>query len=127
MKIYSRALMMVLLAMATLVTSANSLAAEERWYDVLAQDQVQFYTDVDRGIRMASWFAAGGIMANSDIDEELFEWYVDDVQSSGTDDASEFVREIGDWKYAIPATLLLGVGTHYLEGEGGPYWLMEPA
>ena len=48
-------------------------------------------------------FAAGGILANTAIDQHFQDWYQDDVRSSGTDDVATLFKTFGEGQIFIPA------------------------
>jgi hypothetical protein len=52
---------------------------------------------------------AGGILANTPLDEDFRDWYQDDVRSSGTDDFADFASPFGAGQYVIPAVAGLAV------------------
>jgi hypothetical protein len=52
---------------------------------------------------------AGGILANTSLDEDFQDWYQDDVRSSGTDDFAAFSKAFGDGQFVIPAVAGLAV------------------
>ena len=52
---------------------------------------------------------AGGILANTSLDEGFQDWYQDDVRSSGTDNFAAFSKNFGEGKFVIPAMAGLAV------------------
>ncbi|MFC1524339.1 hypothetical protein ACFL6N_06070 [Thermodesulfobacteriota bacterium] len=62
-------------------------------------------------------FGVGGAMAYSDIDEDVREWYQDDVRSSSTDDFAEIVKNFGEGEIMIPLTLLAAGAGYFIPEE----------
>ncbi len=73
-------------------------------WDTIASDYTRFYSG-DRLTRMGMAYGIGGIMANSEIDEDIQKWYQKDIHSSGTDNVAEITKILGEGKYLIPLSL----------------------
>lgn len=73
-------------------------------WDTVASDYTRFYSG-DRLTRMGIAYGVGGIMANTDIDEDIQKWYQKDLHSSGTDNVAEITKMFGEGKYLIPLSL----------------------
>lgn len=70
-------------------------------------------------VRIGSALAVGGLMANTSADEEIQDWYRDDVRSESTDDFAESAEVLGD-DWVVPTFVVLGlVGELAAEGEAG--------
>ncbi len=65
------------------------------------QDQVNFYS-LESLADYAPAFGAGAIMANTDIDGNIRDWYQEDVRGSGSDDFAKTVKPFGDAKNTLP-------------------------
>ncbi|MCA9249024.1 MAG: phosphatase PAP2 family protein [Planctomycetales bacterium] len=69
------------------------------------------YASRDGLMTMGAGLGIAAGMANSDIDQDIHEWYQVDVRSSGTDDLARFAKPFGEGILLIPAAtgaLLIG-------------------
>lgn len=70
-------------------------------------------------VRIGGALAIGGVMANTSADEEIQDWYREDVRSESTDDFAESVEVLGD-DWVVPTFVVLGlVGELAAEGDPG--------
>lgn len=70
-------------------------------------------------VRIGSALAVGGLMANTSADEEIQDWYREDVRSESTDDFAESAEVLGD-DWVVPTFVVLGlVGELAADGEPG--------
>ena len=65
-------------------------------------DHRNFYSTQSLSIA-ATVFAAGAVVANTDADQEIRDWYQDDVRCDGTDDVASVVTKFGDGYLMLPA------------------------
>jgi hypothetical protein len=95
-------------------TDAYAENGESAWsgmWDVVKSDYLHFYSS-DRLKRLGIAYGVGGIMANTAVDENIQDWYQEDMRSTRTDDAAEVAKLFGEGKYMIPLSLLAaGIGT----------------
>ena len=89
-------------------------------------DYKSFYSG-KRLTRMGFGFAAGALLANTNVDHKIQDWFQDDIRSNSTDDVSDVFKEFGERKYLLPITVLTA-GIKYLEidspiGNWGTYSL----
>ncbi|HUF78202.1 MAG TPA: phosphatase PAP2 family protein [Thermoanaerobaculia bacterium] len=69
--------------------------------------------------RLGAALAVSGGLANTSGDEEIQDWYREDVRSAGSDDFAEGVEVLGD-DWVAPAFVLLGVAGEVLaDGPAG--------
>ncbi len=88
-------------------------AAGDKMWAKIKQDYRYFYSS-ERLTHLGIAFGAGGIMANTDLDENIRERFQKDFRSSGTDEISKNAKLLGEGKYLIPLSLLAaGVGSLY--------------
>ncbi len=73
--------------------------------DKVLDDYKNFY-QFDRFTRIAGVGAVAGIVANSSIDQEVYDWYQEDIRSDKTDDISKIVKYAGEGKYLLPLSFL---------------------
>jgi membrane-associated phospholipid phosphatase len=71
----------------------------------LLSDYENFYT-VERFKRIGIAGIAMGVVANTSVDKEIYNWYHDDVRSSDSDDFSKVMKFAGEGKYLIPISVL---------------------
>lgn len=98
-----------------------SAANAEGLYESLKSDYSEFYQS-NHNNRMFKVFAAGALMANSDIDQEFQDNYQDNIRSASTDDLSKTAKLFGEGKLLIPISILamtLGNGSSLPISEWG--------
>ncbi len=83
----------------------SSISYFSRVWETIKTDHKNFYSS-GRLLRIGVAFGIGGIMANTNIDEEIQDWYQDEVRSSSTDDLANVAKRFGEGKYLIPLSLL---------------------
>ena len=82
-------------------------------------DYSHFYTGPSSQ-RLILGIGGASILANTSLDEDFQDWYQEEVRSSGTDHAAQFMRPLGDGWYVIPACVGLGiVGAMFNETSEG--------
>jgi hypothetical protein len=70
----------------------------------LATDYAGFYTPENMRALVFT-MAAGGLLANTNVDMRVQKWYQDDVRSQKTDDYNIVFKELGNGKILIPLFL----------------------
>lgn len=73
----------------------------------LGRDFGSFYS-IRSFQRVGAALAVGGGLANTSGDQEIQDWYRDDVRSAGSDDFAESVEVLGD-DWVAPAFVVLGL------------------
>ena len=76
-----------------------------RIWEAIKTDHKNYYSS-KRFLRLGAAFGIGGLMANTNIDENIQDWYQDDVRSSTTDDVASIVKTFGEGRYLLPLCLL---------------------
>lgn len=66
--------------------------------------------------RIGGALAVGGLLANTSADQEVQDWYGEDVRSPGTDDFAESVEAVGD-DWVAPALAVAGIAGELLARE----------
>jgi len=79
----------------------NSMSISEAVF----KDYKSFYSS-HRLLRLGLGFAGGGIIANTQIDSNIQNWYQDNVRNSGTNNFSKVAKQFGEGKYVLPIALL---------------------
>ncbi|MFC1497228.1 phosphatase PAP2 family protein [Verrucomicrobiota bacterium] len=64
-------------------------------------DYINFYSG-ENLLKLGGGLAAGAILANSTADEDIYEWYTNDVKSANTDDMADMVKEFGNGLITVP-------------------------
>ena len=87
--------------------SIQILKAEEResLYSKISKDYENFYSK-DRLTRIAIGFSTAAVMANTKIDENIQDWYQDDLRTNNSNNISNQIKKLGERKHVIPITLL---------------------
>jgi len=89
----------------------------------IANDYSNFYAK-ERLMRMGAGFLSMGIIANSEIDVNLQDWYQDEVRSNTTDSYSKTAKFFGEGKYLLPISILASSAYHFnSESEIGNWGL----
>ena len=81
-----------------------SISYSKPIWEIIKTDHKNFYSS-GRLLRIGIGFGIGGIMANTNIDEEIQDKYQDDIRSSSTDNFADIVKTFGEGKYLIPLSL----------------------
>lgn len=68
----------------------------------IRRDYSNFYSKESLTVA-AEVFAAGAVMANTNIDQQLHDWYQEDVRSQTTDGVSEAAKLLGEGYIILPA------------------------
>lgn len=90
----------------SLFISHQSMASEILPFKVdVVSDYKNFYT-LDRFTRLAIAGSAMGVVANTAIDREIYNWYQDDIRSSSSNDFSKIAKFAGEGKYLLPLSVL---------------------
>jgi hypothetical protein len=82
----------------------------ELWPEIL-QDHRNYYS-LENFSRLACGFAVGAILANTDADQRIRDWYQRDVRSKESGRLSQVAKDFGNGLYVIPA-----VTVGWLAGE----------
>lgn len=81
-------------------------------FDNIGEDYKAFYSK-DRLLRLGGAFVLMGIVANTNADQQIHDWYRTDVESHRTNGFSPYVKEFGEKKYVVPASLGLSYYQSY--------------
>lgn len=95
----------LLFANETYSNDTNETSLTTQISQTVMNDYKSFYT-TDRMIRFGVAFSIGGIVANTSMDENIKNWYQDNVRSSSTDDVAKIAKEFGNGEITIPVALL---------------------
>jgi membrane-associated phospholipid phosphatase len=74
----------------------------------------QYFYSSDRLIRMSFVFAAGALVANTALDQNIQTWYQDHVRNSRTNNISKVAKVFGEGKYLIPISLITAITTTHV-------------
>jgi hypothetical protein len=86
-------------------------ASPSQFLGTVKQDYEHLYLSPSRLLHLGAAFGAGAIMANTDIDRLIQDWYQTHIRTDGGDHASEVAKAFGEGQYLIPisvAAALLG-------------------
>ena len=73
--------------------------------ETISDDYKSFYSK-DNMFQLAGYFAIGATMANTPIDQNIQDWYNDNIKSNTTDNFAQFAKNLGEGSYWIPLGLL---------------------
>lgn len=85
----------------------------EQGWQLLLSDYRDFYLSKDQWIRLGAGFTVAGVMANTNTDQYIRDWYQDHERGAVSDDVSKFVKNFGRWQTMLPVSLA-AVGIGYL-------------
>lgn len=86
-------------------------SANTAW-TTIRDDYKAFYSG-KRLLRMGLVFSAAAIPANTSIDQDINDWYQDDVRGNSSDDLGKVAKEFGEARYLLPA-VVLAAGLDYV-------------
>jgi hypothetical protein len=82
----------------------------QRGWQTVTSDYKNFYSS-ERWGRLGVAFGVGGLMANTNVDQNIQNWYQDHIRSSTTDNLSDAFKTFGEAKYLVPLSLAAtGIG-----------------
>lgn len=73
--------------------------------EAVFKDYKSFYSS-DRLVRLGIAFASGGVIANTQMDDNIQNWYQDNIRSNTTDNFSKVFKQFGEGTYLLPIALL---------------------
>jgi len=80
-------------------------ASREEFFGTVKQDCSHLYLSRSRLLPLSAAFGAGALMANTNIDEEIQDWYQKRVRTDTGDEVSSVAKAFGEGKYLIPISL----------------------
>ena len=89
----------------TLVDAKELKKASSVW-TTIGQDYSNFYTDGDRWMRLGVAFGSMSVVANTPVDQNIRNWYQDNIRTQKSDDFAVYAKMFGEGKYEIPISLL---------------------
>ncbi len=106
MKIFLSAVLLL-----SCVAAVSAVESPDLWQRI-KQDHVNYYS-LQNAAYFGASFGLGAVLANGDTDEDIQQWYLDDIHSDGTDDAAKIVKNFGEGILlagVVGATAFLGDG-----------------
>lgn len=85
------------------------------FFTKVKKDYANFYSK-DNFFSLGSAFLAGGICANTKIDENIKYEFQENLRSKQTDEVSKYIKILGDGKYIFPVVILAG-SLSYMDRE----------
>lgn len=85
-------------------------------FDNISKDYDAFY-DKDRLLRLGGAFAVMSLFANTSADQQIQDWYAQNVESHRTNKLSFYAKQFGEKKYAVPAALALSQYQHFQKND----------
>ena len=89
----------------TLVYAKEVKKSASVW-TTIGQDYSNFYADGDRWIRLGVAFGSMSVVANTSTDQNIRNWYQNNIRSQKTDNFAVYAKLFGEGKYMIPISLL---------------------
>lgn len=105
-RISSLVLILSIITYTSSVANAQEEDSSDSLMDTIGQDYSNFYANSDRWIRFGVAFGSMGVVANTAIDQNIQDWYQDDIRSQSTDDFAKIAKVFGEGTYLIPISLL---------------------
>ena len=99
---------------------SNSLfASPSNFLNTLKQDYEDLYLSPDHLLHIGIAFGAGGIVANTKMDQNLQDWYQEHVRTEATNRVSDVGKILGTGQYVVPIALGAALlGDRLLPGDG---------
>ncbi len=82
--------------------------------DNLSSDHHNYY-DCESMAKLAGGLVLGSVLANTSIDQDVQDWYQQDVRSSGTNDYFDFWKTFGEGHIFVPSYACLAVACRFFE------------
>lgn len=98
-------------ASASELSSINS--GEKSLLDTVIQDHKQFYSWRNM-VTLGLGFGTFGIMANTKADQEILDWYQDDIRTSSLDDIAKIFKKVGEEDFLIPIALATAGASYFI-------------
>jgi hypothetical protein len=86
--------------------------------DTVKQDYKELYLSPDRLVPLGAAFGVGAVMANTNIDGHIQDWYQDHVRSDRTDHLSEVAKTFGNGWYVMPVSVAAAAWGDKFSAEG---------
>ena len=96
----------------------NTLSIFRHGFNTVRDDYQEFYSR-KRLLHMLVATGAGAIVANTRIDQDIQDWYQDDIRSPGTDDAASAVKQLGSYRYVVPVALASALAGYLADNTSG--------
>lgn len=87
----------------TCLADSHVSETDNKILQTVINDYKSFYSG-DRLLRMGIGFGIAALPANTSIDNDIQDWYQDDIRSSTTDDMSDVFKEFGERQFLLPIT-----------------------
>jgi len=85
------------------LTESLASDSDNKIIETVINDYKSFYSG-GRLLRMGIGFGIGALPANTSIDDDIQDWFQDDIRSSTTDDMSDVFKEFGERQFLLPIT-----------------------
>lgn len=96
-------------------------AADQSVWRTVKADYNNFYLSDTRWTRLGIAFGAGAVLANTDADQGVRDWYQQQLRGSTSDHYANYLQKPGEGKYVVPLALLAAAtGTLSAEGMDAP-------
>jgi membrane-associated phospholipid phosphatase len=102
-------------------TDSNSLfASPSHFLDTVKQDYEDLYFSPEHWMHLGIAFGAGGIVANTKMDQELQDWYQQHIRTKATNRAADVATIFGTGQYMVPVALGAAfLGDRLIPGDDG--------
>jgi hypothetical protein len=98
--------------------SDNLFSNPSHFIDTVKEDYKQLYLKPHRLIQLGVAFGVGGIMANTNSDGDMQDWYQEHIRSDRTDRASKVAKIFGNSWYVMPVSVAAAVWGDKFSAEG---------
>jgi hypothetical protein len=85
--------------------SAGLFSSPSQFLGTVEQDYKDLYLSRQRLIQLGVGFGAGAVMANTNIDRSVQDWYQDHIRSDGSDHAAQVAKAFGEGLFVIPVSV----------------------
>jgi hypothetical protein len=98
-------LLLLCAAKGTAADGRNLFDRSREFLGTVKEDYTAFYLSPDRAVRLGVAFGAGGLMANTSIDENIQGWYQERVRTGSGDEVAKVAKVFGEALYVFPVAV----------------------
>jgi len=84
-------------------------SSPSQFLGTVTQDYEHLYLSPSRWLQFGIAFGAGAVVANTNMDGSIQDWYQEDIRSDDSDRVSEVAKAFGEGLYVIPISIAAAV------------------
>jgi hypothetical protein len=98
--------------------SGGLFSSPSQFLGTVSEDYEHLYLSPERLVQFGVAFGAGAVMANTNMDGSIQDWFQGHVRSDSSDQVSKVAKVFGEGLYVIPVSLVAAVLGDRLSEEG---------